>query len=78
MLCQIDLFERYAPLHKQRLRVDAEGAGIGGEENDVARHVYEYKRPFSALPYPGRGTHRRLSAIDREDPRDELIRASPS
>lgn len=51
VLCQIDLFERHAPLAKQRLRVDAEGAGVGGEENDMARHVDEYQR---LVQYPGR------------------------
>ncbi len=46
VLCQIDLFERYAPLRQQRLRVDAEGAGAGGEEDDAAWHVDEYKLAF--------------------------------
>ncbi len=50
VLCQIDLFERYAPLRKQRLRVDAEGARASGEEDDAARHVDEYKKGRFSTP----------------------------
>ncbi len=65
VLCQIDLFERHAPLAKQRLRVDAEGAGVGGEENDAARHVDE-NRKAGSVPRARRG-HGRALGVDGVD-----------
>ncbi|MEA2189210.1 MAG: polymerase subunit epsilon [Solirubrobacteraceae bacterium] len=40
---QVDLFEGDAALAEQRGRVDAEVAGVGGEQDDVARHAGKYR-----------------------------------